>query len=739
MIININMDRTNSSNMSISMIIDKKNKRNIKPIKSILELSERTIPHWVEDNSVLNCYNCSTEFNFLNRKHHCRSCGKIFCKSCSNFWIEIPNYVKTVPKNDHYLNLSTYIDYFNINNNRERTCLKCFIKINEIKELHKTNLIFNKLPLTIKDYNTVACVCKTWYKVSYYYFSFFREIQYKLPSHSFNKNEIRFLYINRNLLSGHSKYLTRLIISIDWENISDTNKIKMINIIKCQKKKCSCWKLICTRSCCNSLSQEDVIICIDKTYPCFELYTYFIEILYDIENHELKCYITFLVYNLRRLKNFPRILHIFLDFLYRRFIPDRTLSNLLFWELTFSSKDVEYQKFYSKIRKNLVIKLDNDTKQLFLSGYDFTRNITEIVEASNNIKEDLITHLRDNDYFDNGNFSLPINFDKKFIKINTRNIKIFGSKTKPVIFPCVYLDEDGEEKEYNIMIKNEDIRKEYIVMNLINLIDIFIKKDCGIDLFITKYNILPISNNYGYIEFVQNAYTLYNLKEEQLFSIQNFIMEKNPQLTTSELRENFTKSCAAYCVITYLLGIGDRHLENIMITEKAHIFNIDFGYILGKDPKIIAPEFRVTPEMIDAMGGPKSKYYARFKKYCVMAYNCIRRHTSIFYVQLLLLSKLRPKIMDENFNEEYLNNYINQRFVPGENYDEAGVQFTYKINKNSNTYSGNIIDYFHKKYKFSRTNSSETLYEAGVTALNATTTFTKKIGSNIKSMFWNSS
>ena len=86
---------------------------------------------------------------------------------------------------------------------------------------------------------------------------------------------------------------------------------------------------------------------------------------------------------------------------------------------------------------------------------------------------------------------------------------------------------------------------------------------------------------------------------------------------------------------------------------------------------------------------------------------------------------------------QLLNNYINNRFVPGENYDEAGIQFTYKINKNSNTYSGNIIDYFHKKYKSSATNSSETLYEAGVTALHATTTFGKKIGNNLKSIFWN--
>ena len=53
---------------------------------------------------------------------------------------------------------------------------------------------------------------------------------------------------------------------------------------------------------------------------------------------------------------------------------------------------------------------------------------------------------------------------------------------------------------------------------------------------------------------------------------------------------------------------------------------------MGKDPKLISPEFRITAEMIDAMGGPKSKYYEDFKNYCYKAYNCLRRHTNVFFV-----------------------------------------------------------------------------------------------------------
>lgn len=106
--------------------------------------------------------------------------------------------------------------------------------------------------------------------------------------------------------------------------------------------------------------------------------------------------------------------------------------------------------------------------------------------------------------------------------------------------------------------------------------------------------------------------------------------------------------------MTYLLGVGDRHLDNLLLSPDGHFFHgegtkvafvrsafpltdgplitcatVDFGYILGRDPKPFPPAVKVCKEMVDAMGGMQSPHYARFKSLCYTGFTTLRKNANL--------------------------------------------------------------------------------------------------------------
>jgi hypothetical protein len=56
-------------------------KRTEEKMISILKSYER--PLWIPDNLSNKCYKCDVPFTLVNRRHHCRNCGFIFCGDCT--------------------------------------------------------------------------------------------------------------------------------------------------------------------------------------------------------------------------------------------------------------------------------------------------------------------------------------------------------------------------------------------------------------------------------------------------------------------------------------------------------------------------------------------------------------------------------------------------------------------------------------------------------------------------------
>ncbi|GMH98095.1 hypothetical protein TrST_g10777 [Triparma strigata] len=195
--------------------------------------------------------------------------------------------------------------------------------------------------------------------------------------------------------------------------------------------------------------------------------------------------------------------------------------------------------------------------------------------------------------------------------------------------------------EYSVIFKSgDDLRQDQLIIVMIRLFDSLLKSE-GLDLSLTPYSILATSPTTGLVEFVAGSSPVSAVLSENPNGITGYLAKnnpspENPNKPVSSVVETYIKSCAGYCVITYILGIGDRHLDNIMLKPTGHFFHIDFGFVFGRDPKPMPPAFRLTQSMVDGFGGDEG--FKQFKSVCCQTFNLLRRHAGLV-VNLLHLSK----------------------------------------------------------------------------------------------------
>ncbi|XP_015438081.1 PREDICTED: LOW QUALITY PROTEIN: DNA-dependent protein kinase catalytic subunit-like [Dufourea novaeangliae] len=250
-------------------------------------------------------------------------------------------------------------------------------------------------------------------------------------------------------------------------------------------------------------------------------------------------------------------------------------------------------------------------------------------------------------------------YHAKIMKIEP-TVKVMQSLRKPIQIIMV----GNDAKEYPFLVKfGEDLRQDQRLQQLCTIMNKTLHTDAACrqrQLSIDTYQVIPLSKTVGLIQWIDDTRSLedlihFTLSEEQIkkyklickdydkwirsaapsknqiqrykeatvkYSASKVSAKMNEFISKTEwdslrktftvlcpsvesfltMRRNFITTYATMCIAHWILGIGDRHFRNILITiGSGHCLGIDFGLAFDAGVDLRIPElvpFRLTHQIL---------------------------------------------------------------------------------------------------------------------------------------------
>ena len=545
-----------------------------------------------------------------------------------------------------------------------------------------------------------------------------------------SKHTILFWSHRYELLKKNTPYaLTKIMNSVKWGDIKNENEF-ITNILKK-------WKTV---EICDILYMLSRKFSVNKMYPNTNGVTnnfegmkavrqYAIEKLNEHNDDELNFILLQLVQAIRYedisadLLYNDKLKSPLVDFLIERCYKNEILATSFYWFIACESDLNDKEKNSSKSNEdNVTLKITSIyglIKDKFMGYIKKEKKILDMITNQITFKKELVNistilstvknvenkkaQLRslidfgEKDKIQEKEYYLPINPKLKVKGAISSKCTVFKSAKCPVKYSFNVTE---DTKEYNphedkdhigVMFKyGDDLRQDQLILQMINYMDSLLK-NIHLDYEFTIYKTLATSKSDGFVEFVPDSTTIYEIIKKKTMREYYEELSNHDEKELNKKLESYINSCAGYCVVTYLLGIGDRHLENLMIDKNGRLFHIDFGYILGKDPKPMPPPIKLCKEMVQCMGGKDSKGFADFQQKCVNAYWVLRENARVIVNMFYLM-------IDSGIPE--LNNIDNlkklhEKFVPQKNKQEAAVFMLDNLKESVDALMPVVMETFH--------------------------------------------
>jgi len=500
------------------------------------------------------------------------------------------------------------------------------------------------------------------------------------------EEEKNMLWKFRYWLKNNKKALIKFLQCVNWKK----SREEILGLDLMNK-----WETIDIADALGLLSHEFANLPIVRNYA--------VKCLSRAKDEELQYYLLQLVQSLRYDKGGESPL---LNFLILRATHNFTIASKLYWFLnveatnhSLANDSIYYRDLFQEyIHALKKAKSGPEFIRLFERQKDLVRKLASIAlkvkkgTGDKPAKEEMAAKLIEESLSSFEPLPLPLN-PSLIVKGILAKVKIFTSALAPMKIDFDILSGGTFGLIFKI---GDDLRQDQLIIQLIALMDRLLKKE-NLDLKLIPYKVLATSCKDGMLECVPNALNVSIILTQYNGDIKKFLKEHNPDPVgpygiNPIVHDTFIRSVAGYCVITYILGIGDRHLDNLLLTTSGNFFHIDFGFILGRDPKGFATPMRITREMIEGMGGEESNHYELFKQYCCEAFNILRKSADLILNLLSLM--LDAGIEHIKGTDDLL--VVRKRLKLKLTDEQASQLLTELIKESVNALMPKVMEFFHR-------------------------------------------